>query len=309
MVKMNGKYLNEFMSEFSFPEESRGPLNDAYTALTDNAIAKNVYFGILDEYDTNMNCDFAVIGQKINDIAVTVGISPMTVNLLVLIGLSLIARKYYESFGIPKEIWKNSMYDIKYKLTECKLIYNTWGNFVFQWYAGFFRLYRFGLGRLQFDLIKFGRDYKFGEKALHPSDNVLFVHIPRTGERLKKEEVNESYMLAREFFKKVLRSDFTPFVCSSWLLFPKTLEFLSPESNIYKFASDYDVIETGYNDDYGEVWRLFDKLYEGDAGTLPQDTSLRRKYAEYISEGGKFGYGYGVYILPQDTSLRRKYAE
>ena len=132
MVKMNEKYLNEFMSEFSFPEESRGPLNDAYTALTDNASAKNVYFGILDEYDTNMNCDFAVIGQKINDIAVTVGISPMTVNLLVLIGLSLVARKYYESFGIPEEIWKNSMYDIKYKLTECKLIYNTWVRRVLQ---------------------------------------------------------------------------------------------------------------------------------------------------------------------------------
>lgn len=294
---MNELYLNDFITDFGFPEESRETLVSSFRAVVSNAVSESFLNGVLRDYDVNMNCDFGIAMEKTRKMSEAAGINVYTGNALALIALTEISRKYYKIFGISDEIWKNTMYDIKYKLTECKLIYNVWGNFVFQWYAGFFRLYRFGLGRLQFDLIKFGKNYASGERELHPSDNVLFVHIPRSGEKLQKEEVNKSYILAKEFFKGVLRSDFTPFVCSSWLLSPQTMKFLTPESNIYKFASDYDVIETGYNDDYGEVWRLFDKIYDGNTDTLPQDTSLRRKYAEHISKGGKFGYGYGVYLF------------
>ena len=56
------------------------------------------------------------------------------------------------------------------------------------------------------------------------------------------------------------------------------------------------MIEQKEYDNYNQVWRLFDKKYEGDVDLLPQDSSFRRAYADWIRKGIKTGCGYGVYI-------------
>lgn len=125
---------------------------------------------------------------------------------------------------------------------------------------------------------------------------VLSVHIPRTGNRLEKESVDEAYRRASEFFKKKYNLKKIVFTCFSWMLYPKNLEILKPTSNIYKFISDYKIIDVKHYEDYSDVWRLFDMDYAGDPDALPADTSLRRAYIDIIKKGGKLGCGYGVYV-------------
>jgi hypothetical protein len=37
-------------------------------------------------------------------------------------------------------------------------------------------------------------------------------------------------------------------------------------------------------------------MYKGNVDELPQDTSLRRAYAEWIRNGEPTGWGYGVFV-------------
>ena len=67
---------------------------------------------------------------------------------------------------------------------------------------------------------------------------------------------------------------------------------LSPTSNIYRFMSEYEILESGVNSGY-DLWRLFD-TDEKDPEKLPTDTSLRRAYVAYLKNGGKSGWGFGV---------------
>ena len=72
-------------------------------------------------------------------------------------------------------------------------------------------------------------------------------------------------------------------------------EVLSEKSNLYAFLGDYDVFEQGEYDDYTQVWRLFDRNFDGCVDHLPQNTSLRCAYADWIRRGEKTGWGYGVF--------------
>ena len=80
------------------------------------------------------------------------------------------------------------------------------------------------------------------------------------------------------------------------MLYPKNLEVLSENANLRQFVSDYDIIEWQPYRDYSEVWRLFDRNFEGDVDKLPQDSSLRRAYADWIRSGLPTGWGCGVYV-------------
>ena len=174
---------------------------------------------------------------------------------------------------------------------ECKSVYDIWGTFVPIWYKGFYQMKRFGFGKLQFEVVPFGRNYEKGGVVLTPDSRVINVHIPRTGTRLDWESLRESYRKAKEFYHQP-----PAFVCHSWLLFPRNKEVLSPQSNLFSFLADYEIIEQGFYDDYKEVWRLFDVNYNGDVEQLPQDTSLRRAYANWIRNKEKTGWGFGVFV-------------
>ena len=168
------------------------------------------------------------------------------------------------------------------------------------WYEGFFRMNRFGFGKLQFERWRFGMHYEKDGLVLTPDSEVLNVHIPRTGTRLDPESLRSSYREAAAFYEKQWEGRPLVFVCHSWLLFPPNREVLSPTSNLYAFLSDYEIADWGEDPDYSEVWRLFDVQYEGDVEKLPQDTSLRRAYADWIRKGRKVGWGYGVMLYHFD---------
>ena len=111
--------------------------------------------------------------------------------------------------------------------------------------------------------------------------------------------VDDACAAASAFFKQRYGVKDVVFACHSWLLYPANKTMLSPSSNLYSFMSRFDVIDVQEDTEYKEAWRLFDKDYDGDPDDLPQDTSLRRAYAQRIKEGKPLGVALGVWVYKQ----------
>ena len=287
-------YLTEFFERFSYPEEARAALLADYDRIVSGAGAG--FRELLQGYEADRNLDFSKAYPRMAELSSQAGIHKYTGNLLLLACLSKTLLEYYQKERIEEEIWYTSMCDLKWKLAECKSVYDVWGTFVPDWYDGFFHMDRFGFLKLQFEIRPFRYHYEKDGIVLCPESRVLNTHIPRTGERLDPESVRKSYELGGQFFKERFGVDPVAFVCSSWLLFPRNKEVLSPDSNLYSFISGFDILETGEYESYKDVWRLFDVNYEGDVERLPQDTSFRRAYADWIRRGEKTGWAYGVHL-------------
>ena len=287
------EYLLNFFKEFKYEVEDREELLSLYDKIFENPEARKIFEEILSYYEKNPDfCYQDFIISPMIKISELVGAHRYTANLLVHICMSKRLRALYSERELDDEIYKNTILDLKWKLIECKLVKGIIGAFTFKWFEGFFKLERFALGRLQFELLKAKCDYdKNGIVLKKGESDVINVHIPRTGAPLDKESCDESYEMARGFFKEMTGNDLH-FVCRSWLLFPENERILSPSSNVYRFMSEYDVISFEYNN--GEdLWRLFD-TDEKNPEKLPTNTSLRRCYANHLKNGGRVGEGYGV---------------
>jgi hypothetical protein len=241
-------------------------------------------------YKEDKKCDFKAVRARMINVSSEAGIHEYTGNLLLFMCLSKTLKEYYAEANLPEEMWFAAMNDLKWKLDECKEVQGICGTFVPEWYDRFFKLERFPFGRMQFEIVPFKKEYEKNGLSLKPDSEVINVHIPRTGSRLDRESMLASYKAAAEFFGNSI------FVCHSWLLYPRNKEILSPKSNLYAMISDYDVFEEGEYENHRDVWRLFDKMYKGNVDELPQDTSLRRAYAEWIRNGEPTGWGYGVFV-------------
>lgn len=288
-------YLKEFFEIFTYPEEACTELLRAYEEIARAEECREAFAELLKKYEDDMHCDYPKLLESMTELSEKAGIHEYTGHLLLVICMSEKLREYYKAEGISEEIWFTSMCDLKWKLIECKCVYDIWGSFVAGWFDRFYDLSRFAIGKLQFEIVPFRRNYEKDGLVLTPESTVINVHIPRTGTKLDRESQKKAYNDAAVFFKDRYQLDQVVFVCHSWLLFPRNKEVLSPESNLYGFISDYDVFEQEEYDDYNQVWRLFDKNYEGDVEKLPQDSSFRRAYADWIRKGIKTGWGYGVF--------------
>ena len=285
------EYLESFMTECGYPDEARKELLSAFDKLKTDTD----FYSLINAYADSYNVDYTAALASVREIALGVGVHKYTAELLLFLCYTQALQKHYENAGIPLDIYRNTVLDLKYKLDECKCVYGVWGSFVAYWFPGFFKLERFAFGRLQFELVSLGTDYSKDGVVLTPDSKVINVHIPRTRTPLTKGAVTESYRLAAEFFRPLL-GDKIAFICNSWLLFPRHNEMLSETSNIRYFISDYELMSYGEYKDYSETWRLFDTMYSGDIERLPADTSLRRAYVELIKRGEHTGWGKGIFI-------------
>ena len=289
-------YLHFFFDKFDYPKEARECLFESNRKIYKNVSTAKKFEGLLNQYGDSMNCDYKGMIDEMKSVSAEAEISEHTGYLLMFIGMSDILRGYYKKRGISSDIWKRCMFDLKYKLAECRAVYGNWGTFVPGWFSGFFNMTRFAFEKLQFEAIRFGKNYENNGVVLTPDSTVLNVHIPRTGERLDRESVDRAYAQAKEFFADKFVGVPTVFSCHSWLLFPRHKEMMKPGSNLLSFISDYDIVESGEYQDYREIWRLFDMNYTPELSKLPSDTSLRRSYIELMQKGEKTGWGHGVYI-------------
>ena len=287
------EYIQSFFERFSYPTESREVLLKAYERLSQ----REEFQLFLQEYaKKGVESDVQGMTAAVKTLGEEVGVHRYTATTLLFVCWSKSLLEFYRQKGISEEVWETSMYDLKYKLDECKLIHGIWGTFT-DWDARFFQFRLFGVGRLQFEPAKCKHDCVVNGRELTTESDVVNVHIPRSGVRLTKELVCDAYRQAVAFFnlKEVV------FTCDSWLLFPKNLELLSPTSNLYSFISDFEIVSSGEFENYEQAWRLFDTwIDENNLDKLPQDTSLRRAYVALMKRGEKTGYGYGAFVYPKN---------
>jgi len=287
------EYLTSFFERFAYEQADARCLLEAYDRIVLQAPASGLLRELLAAYAENYETDYRTeILDRAEEISRITGLHSYTVALLVFICMTKHLQTLYREKGLDQQIYVDSVLDLKWKLEECKAVKGICGTFVAHWFAGFFRLSRFALGRLQFELKTARCDYnKNGIRLEKDKSTVINVHIPRTGTPLDPESCDKAYAAAREFFKNQV-GEHCPFVCNSWLLYPENKDILPPYLNTYRFLSEYDIIDWGVNDGR-DLWRLFD-TEEKDPDKLPVDGTLRRCYAAHLKNGGAVGWGYGV---------------
>ena len=290
-------YLIWFLGDFAYDPADAAHLLAAYDKVMANAEAKQQFEGAIATYEASIDCDFGVLTAQNKKAARLSGVHNHTTDLLLFICLSKHLRTLYAERGIDDAIWHDSMSDLKYKLEECKLVRGVCGMFVSFWMPGWFKMTRFALGRLQFEIVDFGREYQKNGIALGKESKVLNIHIPRSGQPLSKELYEDSFARAKAFFGPQLPKGQcpdaqVPFVCHSWLLYPRMNEFVSERSNVRRFMEEFEILS--WDDSDGEsLWCLFDTA-ERNPDRLPTDTSLRRAFVERLKSGGRVGWGYGI---------------
>jgi hypothetical protein len=209
------------------------------------------------------------------------GVDRYAVDMLILLRAAIPMRESYRARGISDEVYRDTISDLRNKLIECKKLKGEWGTFVAWWLADYFRLKRFALGRMQYEIV----DYE-GKKALN-------CHIP-SGSPLEHEAVMASLRKAYEFFPQVHGDGVLTVVCGSWILYPPHRELFLEGSNLRRFVDLFTVTQSNPDPQNRSLWVIFYQSFsEGCIDSLPTDTSLRRRFVEYLRAGNSMGYGKG----------------
>jgi hypothetical protein len=291
-------HIEKFCNEFGFPVESRDALLSTYNKIIVDKESNELLSTAIRDYQNNYNCDYKKYLTDCERIAQIIEVHEYTVKLLLFVTFSKALKEHYIKNGYDDQLYYSTMLDLKYKLIECKLVKGVDGTYVANWLTGFFALTRFGFNRLQFEIRPAKLDYTSNGNSIKAGDPVINVHIPRTGTPLTPTEFEEDFDKAASFFSESFTDRPIAFVCHSWLLYEKLREFLKETSNIIAFMNKFDIIFTDYLEfgDYSQIWRLFDVDYSGNLDDLPEDSSLRRAYKQYLKDGGKWGAGYGIFF-------------
>ncbi len=292
-------YIENFLTKYDYDEYDTQYLIDTYEKVASDSKTCSLFDKAMEIYNERIDCDYKKIIEIADEIASELYLYEFTVEFLVFVCLSERAEKVYEEKGIAKEIFYANMYDLKYKLEECKLVYNIIGTCVAYWFEGFFNLTRFTFERLQFEIIKFNKDYNRCGRVLTPDSKVVNVHIPRSLKPLDENSCDKSFMEAAKFFKDEFEGDI-PFYCSSWLLYPENKKILHEKSNTYKFMSRFEIISEGTDKAFDSLKRIFDTM-EKNPDRLPENTKIQKAYKAHLQNGGKIGYGAGVFFVPRNS--------
>ena len=294
-------YLSSFLSEFDYPAEARIALGEAYARIFADPSAVRAFEKVRRKFERNPDGKFSFFIETSDAIAEKCALSRFTVYLLFLILLSESAKKVYAARKISPQMWHDNMLDLKYTADLCSVMKGVQGTYCPDWYRRFFAATRFTFGRLQFETGRLGKPYEKEGVKLDPDASVIYIHIPRTGERLLPADVDAACAAASAFYRERFGVTQTVFACHSWLLYPENKKILSEKSNLYSFISRFEVIDVTEDTEYKELWRLFDREYDGDVDALPQDTSLRRAYAQRVKEHLPLGDALGVWIYREQT--------
>ncbi len=285
--------VKQLMQKLCFPTYAEQELLQIFDIFS----TSSEFSEIVNRYGSE-NFDFLKTIEDTENLALKYDVCKYGAYMLLFICMTPKLHKRYIEMGIDDTIFYDTIMDLRYKLEECRLIHGKCGTFVPRWYKGFFEMRIFALGRLQFEINHTWFECMVNGVVIPKGTKVLSVHIPRTGTKLEHSLVLDSYKKAEQFFKKEFNKNII-FICNSWLLDPWNRTVLDDRSNLAQFYDDFTIVETGKYNDYSEVWRLFDCLYDGNPDTLPNNTSLRRAYIDRIKSGMPICYATGV-ILEKD---------
>lgn len=271
---------------------------DKYNSLVGGVCEKYADMYMRDEIDYYE-------AQKLLEELETEEISRFTLYLIFLLHSTAALLELYGKEGISEEIFYASMMDFRYKIRECREVEGVFGIKSYAWYNGFFKKLRHTFGRLQFDRMLYeGEPIERARCIVFEGDFVLNCHIPSSGPLLH-EECIESYKMAYEFFKDKLIDGVLPIICWSWLLYPKYRDVFGIDSNVCRFAADYDIYREEDTEVFGDCWRVFGCDYNGDISVLPERTSMQRAFKNYIKNNGTYGHARGILLFDGEKVLTR----
>ena len=288
-------FARELMKKIGFDESEQAFFSGCAIKYEDNPFYQELKQKINE--DALGNADY--IEESLKKLAAETGDHIFALKAVFVLEAAELLLPKYLAMGNSEELFYRNMSDIKVKLNECKQVRGIYGvSTPLCWWASFFQPTLFWLGRLQFEISKFKLDsYEKNGISLKKDDMVIAVHIP-SGEPMKEDDCLKAYDLACDYFKDLYeKQGCLIFTCHSWLLFDDHDKFLNPESNIVKFKHQYEILETTYENVFGNGWRVFGSgNIEKDPTKLPDHTSLLKAYKKWLCDGNKAGYSYGIRI-------------
>lgn len=296
--------LKEFCKKHEFPDEASEVFIRDLTLLHSKTEEWEIFVNQINAYKINYDQDFLPIFDEQQAIGKRINIHPFTIQMLYLILISPHMHELYVQKGYPEDVFISSLLDLKWKLLECKEVYNIWGIFVAWWTIGFFKLKRFGMGRLQFNPRPCPYDYTNGGLVVRNGDITLDTHIPSSGP-LYREECLKSYRLAEKFFSNYFVDRPTVFNCHSWLLSPDNDKFLPKYSRILEFAHDYTIIDNEDDPTNSNSWRIFGTMKQPEnPENYPQQNKLQKAVVEWLKKGNNIGQGYGIMFFRDGNIIK-----
>ena len=290
-----------FCREIGYPEDRAGFFDNAYRTICaagcEGALSTTVDNFFADK--TKRATDFVA---TFDEIANATGVHTLTVQALFVMCAFLAMREEYTAkYGA--EIFHDSAADLVCKTEECVKSNKVIGTTSISWFNVFLRCDLFSLGRLQFHIVPFRQPaYEGHGLTLREGDPVINIHIPSSG-KLTEEGCFDAYRRAYRFFRHRFTGDVLPFVCSSWMLYERNLEFFPAGGNLVRFMSDFEIIANTEDAENKNLWRIYGEQ-PTDYTDLPRDTTLRARLADYLQAGNAMGYGFGVFAHDGEKILK-----
>lgn len=282
-----------FCREVGIPEDHTDFFANAYSALESSG-GSNALNEAVRDYLADKTKKAPEVTETLAPVAAKAGVHQFTLNaLFVILAFGEMRELYIGKYG--EEIYRDTAGDLANKIRECIQAEGVIGITAISWYHLFLREVIFALGRLQFHIVPFPREvYEKNGNVVRKDQPIIKLHIPSSG-KLTADLCFDAYRRAYRFFKSHFEGDVLPFMCTSWMLYERNLEFFPEGGNLARFMSDFDIIENDENPDHPDLWRIFGKKYT-DFTELPRDTSLRAAMADYLLAGNPMGHGFGVFF-------------
>ena len=214
--------------------------------------------------------------------------------LAVCLLLTHVSHNIYREKGIDEEVYLDSMKDIWVWTKTCIDNRHHLGVYQYGWIRNFYTASIVRLGRLEFHIIRYNLDepYTACGVTVQKGDPVINTHIPADG-HMEPEDVQDAFRRAYRYFGM---TGIAPFVCESWLLYPKNRLFCKPRSRMAAFLDCFTILESNDIPNCGDLWRVFGHRPTYEPDTLPDDTPLRRQLKAHLKNGGTMGAGYGIFL-------------
>ena len=308
MVRM--EYLKQFLADFAYPMDAQMQLTEVYARILQNeTLCRRMTAAEERLFDAEL--ERLAYAEALNGVAEAVGAARQTVLLLCSLSASEKLLALYEQAGVSKTIWRDTMLDFCTKAIECKKmdgVYGLFGTGTPAWMVNYFRMQRFALGRMQYEIGQLKvEECVIGGLKLKKSDPVLCCHIPSNGQPFDEKTRFVSYKAAYGFYRDQLPARYNglvPITCDSWLLFPDHAQMLGDKSNIVGFMQEFKSLREDRMKTHTNLWRIFWTADTEHPETLPENTGLERAYKKRLMQDDDVGFGYGIFLFDGEKIIK-----
>ena len=263
--------VNEFMNKIGYSD-------NAIAVFNEMAVSEEVYLQKKAEYYADEKLFLANLEKQTGD-----NYYKAILYYFTRMGADL-EQKYFE-WGFGEKEYIDTFHDLKIWNEMCLLETGICGLKEVFWISNHLHVGLIRLGRLEFQPGVLEDDAPLGDKIVKKGEKVYHIHIP-FGSPLTKEEVDNSFALAKKYF-----GTGTYLHLTSWVLDPTLKKLLKPESNLLAFASRFNLYKT--MERYAIERFVFLKVKENKA-EYEAKNSFQRALKEALLKGEKFYSGFGI---------------